>query len=190
MRMVLKTLQRTRPSHVIRGRPTVCRQPRRSRGGRPPAWLGGCLCLGLLLFSVAGCCTSRQMQPVNLSEPGWRVREGQGLWQPSAHRPEVAGELLVALHADGRCFLQFAKTPYPVVSAQTGPEHWQIEFPPQKMAFAGGGLPPGRFGWLHLCRALAGEKLPREWSFQASPEGNWRLENARTGETLKGYLTP
>src|SRR5213593_2130154 len=70
------------------------------------------------LVSVLGCgaCrTAPPLAPANLSEPGWRIREGQAVWRPKIEAPEIAGELLVATHPNGQTFLQFTKTPLPLV---------------------------------------------------------------------------
>lgn len=96
----------------------------------------------------------------------------------------------MATHEDGRCFLQFAKTPMSLVSVQTTPTQWLIQFPPRGWSFAGHGRPPTRFSWLYLHTALAGEPLPKSLRFEVKPEGGWRLENTRSGETMEGFLAP
>src|SRR2546422_5254946 len=66
--------------------------------------------------SVLGCCACRTVPPLapaNLSEPGWTMREGQAVWRPKTEGPEIAGELLVAIHRTGETYLQFTKTPLP-----------------------------------------------------------------------------
>jgi hypothetical protein len=118
------------------------------------------------------------------------VREGQALWRPRAKLPELGGDLVMASHDDGRCVILFAKTPLPMVTVQTSRTNWFIQFPAQKMSFAGRGTPPVRFAWLHLPAALSGQTLPAGVSFQRKPEGGWRLESARSGETLEGFLAP
>lgn len=104
--------------------------------------------------------------------------------------PEVAGDLVVASHEDSRCLIQFSKTPMTLISVQTTPTHWLIQFPPRQMNFAGHRQPPVRFAWLYLHAALAGEQLPSPLRFEHQPEGGWRLENTRSGETLEGFLAP
>jgi len=144
--------------------------------------------LPALLLSC-GCQTTAQSLFI-ASGPGWRVQEGQALWRPRAQMPELGGELVVASHEDGRCLIQFAKTPLPLVMAQTSRTNWLIQFPAQKMSFAGRAAPPARFAWLHLSAALSGKPLPAHISFQRKAEGAWRLENTRSGETLDGFLAP
>jgi hypothetical protein len=138
----------------------------------------------------AGCQTSMQKSLFTVSGPGWTIQEGQALWRPGRHFPELAGEIVIARHGDGRCSIQFAKTPLPLMLAQTTGAHWLIQFPPRQMSFGGRGAPPRRFSWLYLRAALAGEALPKNLRFQPKPDGGWRLENTRTGETLEGFLTP
>ena len=96
----------------------------------------------------------------------------------------------MASHEDGRCVIQFSKTPLPLVFAQTTRTNWLIEFPPQRMGRAGRQPPPVRFAWLYLPAALTGEPLPAELRFQHKPDGGWRLENTRSGETVEGFLGP
>ncbi len=124
------------------------------------------------------------------SGPGWRVREGQALWRPRRDLPELGGELVVASHADGRCLVQFEKTPLTLVSAETTRTAWQIQFPPRRLSFTGHGKRPTRFLWIYLQSALLGEPLPAPVRFERKTEGGWRLENSKSGETLEGYLAP
>jgi hypothetical protein len=144
----------------------------------------------LLLLSLCACQTIGRISPVNLAEPGWRVGQGQAVWQMPGKRPELAGDLTLAMNADGRCFLEFAKGPFPFVRAECGESRWEIEFPPRKMFFAGGGAPPKRLAWLQVCRALAGKEARVPWRFERHADGTWRLDNARTKEAIEGYLQP
>jgi hypothetical protein len=97
---------------------------------------------------------------------------------------------VLASHEDGRCLVQFAKTPMTLVLVQTTRTHWLIQFPPRQMSFSGHRRPPVRFAWLHLHAALAGKQLPSALRFERKPDGGWRLENTRSGETLEGFLAP
>jgi hypothetical protein len=146
------------------------------------------LLTGLGLF--VGCRTTPQTPLFVAEGPGWRVQEGQALWRPGRQYPELAGDLVMATHEDGRCAIQFAKTPLPLVLAQTTRTNWLIEFPPQRMGFRGHRPSPTRFAWLHLSAALAGESLPKALRFQRKPDGGWRLENPRSGEMVEGFLGP
>ena len=155
-----------------------------------PGW--GILALPLLtaLTVLVGCRTASKAPLFTATGPGWRVQEGQALWRPWRQSPELGGELTLASHADGRCVIQFAKTPLPLVLAQTTRTNWFIEFAPRQKGFAGPQPPPVRFAWLYLPAALAGQSLPSVLRFQHKPDGGWRLENTRSGETVEGFLAP
>lgn len=143
---------------------------------------------GLIVFIQAGCASlTRSLPPVNLQEPGWVVHQGQAVWKLPRSKQDIAGELTVALGPDGRSFLQFSKTPFPLVIGQTTANRWQIEFPPQNKRYAGSGSPPRRAMWLYLPRVLAGKSPPAHWSWSNS-NGNWRLSNPMTGESLEGFF--
>jgi hypothetical protein len=144
----------------------------------------------LVLLSWCACQTSGTIKPITLSEPGWRVRQGQAVWQMPGKRPELAGELILAVNADGRAFVEFAKVPFPLVRAKCSDARWEIEFPPQKLFFAGGGAPPKRLAWLQVCRGLAGKPVRAPWRFEGRADGSWRLSNPRSRETVEGYLQP
>src|SRR5438552_18881541 len=95
------------------------------------------LALTALLLGV-GCQTIPPLPPVDLSAPGWTVRQGQALWRPKKNAPEIAGELLVA-QRDGQAFVQFTKTPFPFVIAQASTNGWQLELPTQNKRYGGHG---------------------------------------------------
>jgi hypothetical protein len=139
---------------------------------------------------LLGCQTTAPLPPVNLSEPGWKLYEGQVLWRSSHDAPEIAGEILVANHPDNRAWIQFVKTPLPLVTAQMNERKWQIEFIPEKRKVTGHDQPPARFIWLHLLRALNGVPPDQPLQFSKDPDGSWRLENKLNGEVLSGYLNP
>ena len=145
--------------------------------------------LGAIAFS-SGCRTTTGTSLFTTSGPGWHVQEGQALWRPGRGLPELGGDLVLVSHEDGRCAIEFAKTPLSLVSAQTTRTNWLIRFPAQQMSFAGRHAPPTRFAWLYLGTALSGEPLPSDFLFQRKTGGGWRLENTRSGETLEGYLEP
>jgi hypothetical protein len=153
---------------------------------------GRALWLALLsvLVLCPGCRTATEAPLFAATGPGWRVQEGQALWRPRQRLPELGGDLVVASHEDGRCLLQFTKTPLPLVLAQTTRTNWLIQFPPQGLSFTGRRKPSTRFAWLYLQAALSGEPLPAGLVFQRNKDGGWRLENARSGETLEGFLSP
>jgi len=150
--------------------------------------LGLALLAGSLIST--GCRTPGDDALFNLSGPGWRVQQGQALWRPGRPYPELGGEVMVATHEDGRCVMQFLKTPIPMVLAQNSSTNWLIQFPPRRMSFAGRNPPPTHFAWLYLHAALAGESLPDVLHFVRKADGGWKLENVKTGESLEGYLEP
>jgi len=142
-----------------------------------------------LLICLTACRTVGVLPPVDLSEAGWTIRQGQALWRSRAGAPEIAGEILLATHPDGREFVQFTKSPFPLVAVQTTTNGWQLEAPVHNQRFSARGRPPARILWFQLPRAAAGSTLPGNWSWQNAPDG-WRLENQATGESLQGYFTP
>jgi hypothetical protein len=159
-----------------------------------PAIVASRLVLWMIVSAVlalsTGCRTPVEIRRVDTSEAGWRVQEGQALWRPGRRYPEMAGELMAATHQDGRGYVQFSKTPFLILQAQTTQTHWAIAYPPQKRSFGGPGNPPQRFTWLYLQRALSGESIPAKYHFERRTDGGWRLENLRTGESIEGFLTP
>lgn len=150
-------------------------------------WIRSALLAALVL--VAGCQTPTTSL-FTAAGPGWRVREGQALWRPRHGYPELAGDLVAVSDQNGRCLLQFSKTPLTLVSAQVTSTNWLIRFPPRRMSFSGRGKPPTRFLWTHLPAALAGKPLPGWLRFETKPDTFWRLENVRSGESLEGFLSP
>ena len=144
----------------------------------------------LAILMLCGGCQTATTSLFTVSGPGWHVQEGQALWRPRQGYPEIGGDVVLASHADGRCLIQFAKTPMTLVSAQTTRTNWLIQFPPARMSFRGRRQPPTRFAWLYLYAALSGQPLAPPFRFEREPDGGWRLENPRSGETLKGFLAP
>jgi hypothetical protein len=127
---------------------------------------------------------------LNLSEPGWKLRQGQAVWRLPKREVELAGELIVAEHPDGRAFIQFNKTPLTLVQAQRQPGRWQIEFPPQDRTFRGHGNPYARLAWFPLLNGLTGKEVPSAWMFTPLPDHAWKLHNPRSGEFIEGFLNP
>lgn len=152
-----------------------------------------CRFVGLLLLAMVvlstGCQTSKESL-FTVSGQGWRVQEGQAVWRPRHGLPELGGDVVMASHADGSCAVEFAKPPLALVVAQTTRTHWLVRFPPRGIGFGGRGRPSARFAWLYLHAALVDEPLPKQFRFERKPDGSWRLENTRSGETVEGYLSP
>lgn len=142
----------------------------------------------LCLLTLTACRSLPPPPAADLSDAAWTVRQGQAVWKQKRGAPEIAGEILVATQTNGRSFVQFTKTPFPLVIAQTATNSWQLEIPAQNRRFAFHGAPPSRVIWFQLPRALAGATLPKKFAWQTSPAG-WRLENSATGEALEGYFS-
>ena len=140
------------------------------------------------LILLTACRTLPPLPPINLAEPGWKIQQGQAVWRPRANAPELAGDLLVASHPDGRSLVQFSKTPLPFVVAQATSNTWQIQFVPRNKTYSGQGAPPRRLIWLYLPKCLAGHSI-KDLQFVRLAEGRWRLSNLITGEVLEGFLT-
>ena len=154
--------------------------------GAVKVWMA--LCVAAVAVFAIGCRTIPPMKAVNLSEPGWNLRQGQALWRTQMDAPEIAGEILFATHPDGRTVLQFAKNPIPFVNVQTSNELWQVEFVPQQKQFSGKGSPSVRLIWVHLARALAGQSTQSPLSITNSAAGEFTFVNRSSGETVSGFL--
>jgi hypothetical protein len=144
----------------------------------------------LFLFVFSGCQTIPTLPPVNLSAPGWNIHQGQAVWRSKKDAPEIAGDLLLATHPDGRSFVQFTKTPLPFVVAQTTSNSWQIQFVPVNKIYSAHGRPPAQLAWLHLAQCLDGAPPPKKWKWERLDNGGFRFQNPSTGESLEGYLNP
>jgi hypothetical protein len=151
-------------------------------------WFGG-LGAALLLpaLGAAGCRTASPLPPADFKQPGWTVRQGQAVYVTKRGAPEIAGEILLATRNDDRAFVQFSKTPFPLMIAQSASNYWELQVPAQNRRYAGHGLPPARLILLWLARVLSGQPPPKGWSWHSDEHG-WRLENPATGERLEGYL--
>ncbi len=142
-----------------------------------------------MLLVLAGCQTPAPLH-FDTNEPGWQVRQGQAVWRLQAQATELAGELVVARHPDGRAFVQFAKPPVTLASATQSRETWQFALPLQRRSGRGHNPPPPTVVWFQLVRLLRGESTGPDWRGERFADGRWRLENIRTGETLEGFLGP
>jgi len=139
-----------------------------------------------------GCLSLPPQPPMDLSGPGWTIRNGQAVWKPAGQTTELAGELLVATHPNGSFVVQFIKPPLPFVSVQQTDAGWQAQFFAQKKSYSGRGRPPARIIWLQLPSALAGKAAADGWilTYRTNVDAGWRFANKRTGEFLEGFLTP
>jgi len=160
-------------------------------------------------------CRTPATPAIDLSDPAWRIHQGQAVWvspNPKGQSEGVAGELLLATQSDGSCWVQFAKPPFSLVTAQRTPKHWTITFQQGRQRYGASGSPPAKLIWFQLPRALTvisggqsssgtgispvraethgRESLDSPWKFQRNDDDTWLLENPKTGERLEGYLTP
>ena len=143
----------------------------------------------LAAFVFCGCQTTKQSL-FTATGPAWHVQQGQALWRPKSGLPEFGGDLVLARDDAGRCLIQFDKTPMAILSAQVTSNAWLIKFPQRQLSFGGRGAGWTRFAWLYLPAALDGKPLPKQFHFEQKADGNWSLENTRTGEKLEGFLAP
>ena len=147
------------------------------------------LLLALVVSTLAGCSTLPLQPAVNLSEPGWVVREGQAVWKEKPDSEGIAGDLVVAMHWDGRSFVRFTKPPVPLVVAQSTTNTWQAQFPGESKTASGRGRPPERIMWLNLPGGLLGGGMEEtDWILARRRGGEWNFWNDLTGEKLDGFL--
>jgi hypothetical protein len=143
----------------------------------------------LLAVFIISCRTLPTLAPVNLSEPGWTLRQGQAVWRSKRDAPEIVGEILYATHPSGRTMLQLTKNPLPFVTVQTNGDAWQIEFVPERRRFSGNGIPRPRLLWIHLARALNGTRPASPLDFKQIEPHGFTLENPATGESISGFFS-
>src|SRR5258708_1970399 len=117
-----------------------------------PSHLGAIIAsvVALSVLGFGASCRTPPLPPADFSAPGWRVLQGQAIWNPAKNKAELAGELLLATNANGNSFVQFGKTPFPLATAQVAGSRWQIEFGSGDYECAGNGQPPPRFVWFQL----------------------------------------
>jgi len=140
-------------------------------------------------MTLPACRSVPPQKPWDLSEPDWTVREGQAAWKATPKDPEIAGDLLVAMHPDGRSLVQFTKPPLPFVVAQQDTNSWQIQYFAQNKIYRGHRRPPERIVWLHLPANLVSSQPDSDWVLMRERGGNWQFTNSLNGENLEGFLT-
>lgn len=136
----------------------------------------------------ASCRSLVPLSPADLTESGWNIHRGQAVWRPGRGPDEIAGDLLVAQHANGRAFIQFSKTPLPILVAQASTNQWQIHFSGKDRDYSGSGKPPANLPWFQLVRLIHGQSPQNPWTLTRFPDGRWRIEHRSTGEALEGFL--
>lgn len=151
--------------------------------------------MGLLKFNfvsalallLAACAGTAPLPPLDLSAPGWQVRQAQAVWKPGAEKPEIAGDLVLSSHPSGGTYLQFSKT-LPLVSARLTGTAWEVEFPPEQKRYSGRGNPPKRIVWLQLIRALDGGRISDRWRVVRPSTQFMALQNDESGERLEVHF--
>jgi hypothetical protein len=128
------------------------------------------------------------LPPVDLTQSGWQIYEGQAVWKRDRQAPEIAGEMTVGVRDDADYFVQFSKGPFPLLTAQVAHGGWELVLPAENKRYSGHGQPPARLAILSLPRALSTGAVPKGWSWQKLETNGWRLENRGRGEYLEGYL--
>ena len=155
-----------------------------------------CLRSALTLFAVTailttlmGCRSLPPQPPMDLSEPGWVVREGPGAWKAKPNAGAVSGTLKVAMHWNGRNLVQFTTATGPLVSAQSTTNAWQVKFAGQNKLSSGRGKLPQSNLWLQLPEGLLGNSAQEtDWIMTRERGVPWSFKNDLTGETLEGSL--
>jgi hypothetical protein len=150
-----------------------------------------CLALITVAVIVGGCRSIPPQPPMDLSEAGWTIRQGQAVWKPKPGAEGIAGDLLVAMHWNGRNVVQFTKPPLPLVAAQSDTNYWQIQYFAQDKSYSGRGLPPERILWFQLPDSLAhfvSSQRETDWSITRNRGGSWEFTNNVSGESLDGFL--
>lgn len=143
------------------------------------------LVLAAACLLLAGCGSLlKPLPPINLQETGWNVRQGQAVWQPELSAPELVGDLLLAIHPDGRSFVQFSKG-LPIVHGQRSGSQWEVSFPPENRNYRGRGTPPKRIVWLHLPDLLQGSEPKGEWSIILRTEKELEVYEPERQERLR-----
>lgn len=145
------------------------------------------------LCLTPACRTARPLPVVDTSQPGWHTQQFPALWRPPGRDSvEMAGDLWVTRHADGRVLVGFAKVPFPNLTAWRTLEEWQIEFQPQRRRLQGRGTPPHRCLWLWVPEMLDKKPLPALLRVEAPPgrTNALRLRHAQSGEMLTLFFPP
>jgi len=144
----------------------------------------------LVLFSTG--CLVPKLPPISLKSDGWSFREIPAVWRRSTRAPEIAGELLVAVHSDGTRYLQFSKGGLPILSARASLEGWSLQSSFRKGAWGGRGRPPASILWFQVPLFPFGNSpaLKPPWVLASIDGERWVLHHTRTGERLEGLDTP
>ncbi|HZM04338.1 MAG TPA: hypothetical protein VFC44_15155 [Candidatus Saccharimonadales bacterium] len=156
-------------------------------------WLIARRWASFFLLAAALCCGGCQTShpyvwaAFDVTEPGWKVWNGQAVWKPRRSIPELTGDVLLAVNTNGSAFIQFTKT-LPFAMARLDGQRWQIDFPDHRI-YKGHYPLPRYFAWLQLPALTEGRPLAEGWT-ETGGLAQFDLRSRLTGETLHGYLLP
>ncbi len=138
---------------------------------------------------LCGCTQAPVMPEVDLNEAQWRVWTGQALWEPGRARPGVVGEVLLALHDSGDTYINLAKPPLEIFSAQTHDRAWSVHLIENDKTHRGRGKPPRQFIWFYLPSVLAGRtELDLPWQVDQLDDRIWTFTNTTGTEEIRLVL--
>ena len=143
-----------------------------------------------LIFAAAllgGCSTV--MPVLETSSGNWQIIQAQAVWNPSAKKSAIAGDLIISTGPNNQSLIQFAKTPFTILTASKNAISWGIEFQGGYYKFSGRNQPPPRFIWFYLPQILDLHKAPVGWQLLWK-DSVIHLARERSGETLDIYLLP
>jgi hypothetical protein len=138
------------------------------------------------VFLLCSCAILPPFPAVDLSQPGWQVKQGQALWKPPKAATELAGDLLIASNPNGSAMAQFSKT-FPIANVQLTPASWEASFGPEGKRYSARGKPPSRIVWFQLIRVLRDEGLPNGWMVKTNTPTHIQLESSG-GESLEVFF--
>ena len=73
----------------------------------------------LAMLAFSGCQSVPPEKAMDISEPGWTVRQGRATWKLKPTDPGISGELVVATHWNGRSVVRFNRASQPLIAVQS-----------------------------------------------------------------------
>lgn len=126
---------------------------------------------------------------MDLSDPGWVVREGQAVWHRKGADAGIPGRLQVAMHWDGRSVVTFTTPSGDSAVAQIRTNGWQVRAPGAARFVTGRGPLPEWSLWLQLPDGLLGNSaIVTDWTMARERGQPWRFYNDVIGESIDGTL--
>lgn len=144
--------------------------------------------LGLAVVALLGACAAPGLEPVDLSEAGWRVWTGQATWQRNRDAAAIAGELIVARHDDNRRFVAFSKTPVSIFAGAQHHNGWRLDYAVANRAQGGRGEAPRRIVWFRLAEVIEHEIDPPGWTVERPAINEIIVSRTQTGERIRMLL--